>query len=1288
MKKKLSFTSIFIACLYFFTCNSINKDLNDHSGIHLLNAQRTGYISTNLSAPFQLDWVYTARHQPSPAWKEPAWEIQRIDQDYAYPLSVGNGLVYYSSSTDHALHALDLKTGKEKWCFFTQAPLRFAPAIDGNRIYLASDDGRIYCLDGRLGKKQWSFRPNIPDERLIGNEQMMSRWPARSGVLVDRDKLYTAFGMWSPEGIFLYCLDPKTGSVIWQNDDSGSRYETFPHFRGMGGVSPHGYLARTRDVLVVPNGRATPALFDINTGKLLYHEAEGLFPGGSWTMTYDDLVFVPCPTLHKPNPVRPERAEANIGQEATLVALEAKTGQEVFHLMGALKGVIADNGTMTLIGPDRLISVDLALIRSIADTIQQQRIRNSVGHFIKSWKHCNWQVPAKRLYTLVHAGQTVIAGGQNVVNCFDSQTGQKVGEYQVEGQVRELLVTPNAVLASTTLGKIYCFRPGTTQNKTTYRNPDSKPVKPADKIVDQAARILSAAKHREGYCLVLGETNVDLMTTLAKQSNMTIYHPTQAHDLNQVRLHLNRAGLYGKRIALHPVSGQTLPYTDYFADVIVMSITSKKDLDHSNMSEFYRLLRPCGGVAVIRFPDDMGPQISEWLDNDTRIAGNEWNRVNKNLIRIERGALPGAGEWTHQYANPGKTSASDDQRIRLPLKVLWFGGMGPAKAVSRHYRTPAPLVVQGRVFVPGTDHVVAMNAYNGRIMWERRFPGVGHWPAPHRGGSLVADANAVYVFRDDTCLKLDPVTGQTLHTFQAPVELISKRQESNRDSSRMIWEYGAIVGDYLIGSLGNPHVQRSWWSYAKPANYLLFVLHKQTGQLLWNYQPEKPLTSSGIAVDDGRIFIIEGQPRFYFLKANQPEKRLSKERAIKALDLKTGKQMWQTTIPGQDQCDLWVSNGVLVATITSNTHIPVRLTKQKWSKYYGHPGLEAPQVSAFSAQTGELLWSKAYNGPCSPVIVDDVLYLPEAFDLRTGRAIQTRDPLTGRAVHFAPDMMKGCAKYAGCPNLLMTRSGSLGFYDLAHQSGLYQYRNVRASCWINMIPAGGLIVVPEGSSSCPCAYTFKTSLALVPDNRRNHWGIYGRMPDAGKWTDATQLRINFGAPGDRADGQGNLWFAYPRPSSGGPDGGGGMADPPNTELPIQILQGKGTLDWFRFNPDWHPIQGTDKPWLFTSGSKGNVRIRIQLGSEQQKPKAYRVTLYFCELENLTKERFFNIKINDKVLSQINVSKEAGGTNHALIKEFAVKSKGEISLKVLSQDKHGPPPVINAIEVLLESNDNK
>jgi len=39
----------------------------------------------------------------------------------------------------------------------------------------------------------------------------------------------------------------------------------------------------------------------------------------------------------------------------------------------------------------------------------------------------------------------------------------------------------------------------------------------------------------------------------------------------------------------------------------------------------------------------------------------------------------------------------------------------------------------------------------------------------------------------------------------------------------------------------------------------------------------------------------------------------------------------------------------------------------------------------------------------------------------------------------------------------------------------------RPGCWINTIPAGGLVLIPESSSGCTCGFALQTSLAFVPE---------------------------------------------------------------------------------------------------------------------------------------------------------------------------------------------------------------
>ena len=339
-----------------------------HAGIAHCNTRRTGYTPQELMPPYRAVWAHAARHKPRPAWKEPGWEPQRIDFDYAYAVSGQGDTVYYASSSDHALHALDLVTGREKWVFFTDAPVRLAPEFHGGHVLFTSDDGYLYCLTQSDGSLVWKYRPEgIPDERLIGNEQMISRWAARSGVLVEGDRVYTTFGMLAPEGVAVCCLDAASGKPIWINDTCGYHFMARPHSTAMGGVSPHGYLAVTDKLLVVTCGRSTPALFDKQTGRLLYHEADGDFTGGSLVMTAGELVFTQADTLMKEYGAdlrrSDESTESEIFELATLVALDGGTGHEVFSLRGGSRGTLSDDGLITLIGRKQLIAVDLKDVR-------------------------------------------------------------------------------------------------------------------------------------------------------------------------------------------------------------------------------------------------------------------------------------------------------------------------------------------------------------------------------------------------------------------------------------------------------------------------------------------------------------------------------------------------------------------------------------------------------------------------------------------------------------------------------------------------------------------------------------------------------------------------------------------------------------------------------------------------------------------------------------------------------------------------------------------------------------
>jgi len=218
-----------------------------------------------LTFPLKTAWKYVPAHPHQPSWPDPYSGKRGMNFDYAPQPVIAGGVVYFGSTTDNSLHALDLSTGKTKWTFTTGGPVRFAPAIDGGKAYVVSDDGFVYCLDAKTGKEIWKFRGGLNARRVIGNGRMISRWPVRSGIAVEDGVAYFAVGMWSSEGVFVYAVDANTGREVWCNDANISLHSQPHSSAALLGNMPQGYVSIVDDKVGFYNG--TAGVFWFNTAN-------------------------------------------------------------------------------------------------------------------------------------------------------------------------------------------------------------------------------------------------------------------------------------------------------------------------------------------------------------------------------------------------------------------------------------------------------------------------------------------------------------------------------------------------------------------------------------------------------------------------------------------------------------------------------------------------------------------------------------------------------------------------------------------------------------------------------------------------------------------------------------------------------------------------------------------------------------------------------------------------------------------------------------------------------------
>ncbi len=241
----------------------------------------------DLPAVLHLRWV---RDLPPP---RPAWPDQpKMPFDVApKPATAGNAVIVPSTVTD-GVTAFDAEDGHQLWSFTTDGPVRLAPAVWNDRVFVASDDGYLYCLDAAGGHLLWKFRGGPSGRKVLGNGRLISTWPARGGPVVADGTVYFAAGVWPFMGIFIHALDANSGEVVWTNDGDGSTYRKQPHQAdSFGGVAPQGTLAVAGDKLLVPGGRSVPACLDRKTGKILHYRLadNSKLGGGSEILPDTDL---------------------------------------------------------------------------------------------------------------------------------------------------------------------------------------------------------------------------------------------------------------------------------------------------------------------------------------------------------------------------------------------------------------------------------------------------------------------------------------------------------------------------------------------------------------------------------------------------------------------------------------------------------------------------------------------------------------------------------------------------------------------------------------------------------------------------------------------------------------------------------------------------------------------------------------------------------------------------------------------------------------------------------------
>ncbi len=937
------------------------------------NAYRTGAGSDQLPDNLELQWQrsYSPRET---VWDDPLNQ-DLMPYDRVFEPVVKDGNLYLGFNDTDKLVCIDCKTGKEKWAFYTDGPVRLPAACYKNNVYVTSDDGYLYCLNSSDGSLLWKLRGGPSDRKIIGNKRFISTWPVRGGVVIYDDTLYFTASIWPFMGTFIYALDPNTGAIVWLNDGSGADWVKQPHnHMSFAGVAPQGLLTATKDFLLIPGGRSVPACYDRKTGEFIYYNpAQNHKSGGSFIF-FDGNIFF------------------NHDREKCYNMYDLKTGKSIKMKMG-IQPVISDS---FYIFSGKNIT---AYSKSKPDSLY-------------------WSLDVDASGDLIQSGNRLYAAGKKQLTAIDIKNQDIIWQYPIKN-IERLVAANNQLFAVSVDGDIYAFG---SSLKNGHNNILATPKTVPDTNNKTAKTIISTLEINEGYALVFNPPNTGFLETLVAASDLHIIAYIQnTNDLEKWRKNLDLVRLYGKRVHLLPGSPQTVELAPYFASLVLFPDAKQTEniLKSNFLEKIYQSVRPYGGKIWMN-------TRNKTISANHNLPQAKASFLADGLVISRDGKLKGAANWTHQYGDIENTLKSDDDLVQLPLGILWFGGSSNLDVLPRHGHGPPEQVVDGRLFIEGMNCMNARDVYTGRVLWKKEFTSLGtfgmffnetfsdiplnqaynqeHIPGANaRGTNFIVTSDLVYIVQGMVCLTLDVETGEEQNLLQLPPLPTGSRAE---------WGYIGVQGNNLIAGAGfipfsdylpgqseltqanglspsKARKVRDFSNYDKTSSKMLVVMDRHTGQVKWTMVSHVGFIHNAITVHDNTLYCMDKLPPYYAKKLERRGMDFHDKNRLMALDIETGEIKWQLQEPVFGS---WLS-------YSKDYNLLLQATRPSNDMLYGEEGT---RMIVHNAGDGSVVWDKNIEYDNPPLLhTDKILSETRAFSLLTGEPLQRKHPLTGQNMDWA-----------------------------------------------------------------------------------------------------------------------------------------------------------------------------------------------------------------------------------------------------------------------------------------------
>ena len=620
-----------------------------------------------------------------------------------------------------------------------------------------------------------------------------------------------------------------------------------------------------------------------------------------------------------------------------------------------------------------------------------------------------------------------------------------------------------------------------------------------EKALAAASQMVGFSGAPGGICAVLGSPDAELALALSKQGSFLVHclsaDPTVRDAMRQ---DIRSRGMYGT-VSTGALSAARLPYTENLLNLIVVDSYPALAKGGLAPEEIIRVLAPlgCAYIGVSKAAAE-SPAWVETLTTRLRSLGVEEVSVVDGAgtwVRVRKPWPADIDEWTHFLHGPDGNPVAQDRVVGPPKHYQWISGpmwlrshettssvstLVTARGRLYYIIDEAPISLTGQHPLPDKWSLVARDAFNGVPLWKvpiRRW-GWREWKNTwfsNRPGDfpfnlqkrLVAVGDKLYVtlgYQAPVC-QLDAKTGKILQTYAGTERtgeilysngvLILSVLTEKRDQQPFSPAVKVVAVDAATG--------KQLWTTEKGYRGSTVDYVKWTSRYA-SMEPPKLDPTLNTATDGQVVALIDG-----------PE--------IICLDSRTGKEKWRSSFPLDDadrtaggiqsQGNLWigtmiVSHGVVL---------------------HASPN----QLAAFSADTGELLWSqpKKYIGHLwyewkDVFVIGDLVWtwsaeLDEAF-FEIGRQRKQRElwPRTANGYDLQTGELKKsvplgtifktyhhhrCYRNKATLRYILASRRGTEFVDL--ENGEHTVHNwVRGACHLGMMPANGLQYVPPHPCAC------------------------------------------------------------------------------------------------------------------------------------------------------------------------------------------------------------------------------